>query len=171
MVRDRDLSRSDRGGMVLLVDGASLFYAAASLGFEVDYVKLLTRLSEGQRLIQAYFYTGISSGNQRQQAFLHWMQNHGYRVISKELTQEPDGTRSADLGVEMAIDMLLLADHCHTMSLISHNENLAYAVNAIAQKGVQIELIGLRRMIPEDLMNLSDRFIEIAVLKPEIQRS
>jgi uncharacterized LabA/DUF88 family protein len=171
MVRDRDLSRFDRDGMVLLVDGASLFSAAASLGFEVDYLKLLSRLSEGRRLIQAYFYTGISSGNLRQQAFLHWMQNHGYRVVAKELSSAPDGTRGADLTVEIAIDLLVLADHCGIISVICHNPNLVYAMNAISRKGVQVELIGLRQLVSEPLMNLCDRFIDLAVLQPDITRS
>jgi uncharacterized LabA/DUF88 family protein len=171
MVRDRALSRFDRGGMVLLVDGASLFSAAASLGFEVDYLKLLTQLSEGRRLIQAYFYTGISSGNLRQQAFLNWMQNHGYRVIAKELSQAPDGSRGADLTVEIAIDMLLLADHCSIISLISHNPNLSYAMTAIARKGVHLELIGLRQLVSDPMINLCDRFLDIAVLQPYIERS
>jgi uncharacterized LabA/DUF88 family protein len=165
-----DRTRLGRHGLFVLVDGASLFAAAASLAFEVDYIKLLDVLCQGRRLLQAYFYTGISPGNQKQQAFLHWMQNNRYRVVSKELQTEPGGRRTADLSVEIAIDLLLLADHCEGIVLVSHNGNLAYAIAAATNRGMQIELVGLRSQMSEDLLNLGDRFIDIAVLQPKIQR-
>lgn len=164
------MSASDRRSVVILIDGASLFYAAASLGFEVDYERLLVRLNQGRRLLQAFFYTGISSGNQKQQAFLHWMQNHGYRVIRKELTVAPDGSRHANLAVEIAIDMLMFAEQCQTIVLVSHDDNLAYAANIATTKGVQIELVGIRGMIADGLMNLADQFIDLETIKSEIRR-
>jgi uncharacterized LabA/DUF88 family protein len=164
---DRPVARQ---GLVVLIDGASLFTSAAALGFEVDYEKLLKILTHGRRLLQAVFYTGVSSGNQRQQAFLNWMQNHGYRVVSKELSIAPDGTRKAELSVELAIDMVLFAPQCDVLVLVSHNENLAYAMNAAGNRGVQIELVGARQWISAELMNLSDRFIDIETIRTEIQR-
>ncbi|MCU0551593.1 MAG: NYN domain-containing protein [Leptolyngbya sp. Prado105] len=157
-------------GLVVLIDGASLFASAAALGFEVDYDKLLRVLAHERKLLQAIFYTGVSSGNQRQQAFLHWMQNHGYRVVSKELSIAADGSRKADLSVELAIDMILYASQCDVLVLVTHNENLAYAMNAAGNRGVQIELLGLRQWITPELMNLSDRFINIEMIRAEIQR-
>lgn len=159
-----------RQGVVVLIDGASLFSSAAALSFEVDYAKLLTVLLRERRLVQALFYTGVSSGNQRQQAFLHWMQTHRYRVVSKELTTAPDGTRRADLAVEIAIDMVLFASQCDVIVLVTHNANLAYAMNAAGNHGAQIELVGLRRWLTPELMNLTDRFIDLESIRSHIQR-
>ncbi|MBE9011453.1 NYN domain-containing protein [Pseudanabaenaceae cyanobacterium LEGE 13415] len=159
-----------RQGVVILIDGASLFYSAAALSIEVDYAKLLNVLLKERRLIQALFYTGVSSGNQRQQAFLHWMQTHQYRVVSKELTTAPDGSRRADLSVEIAIDLVLFASQCHVIVLVTHNENLAYAMNAAANHGAQIELVGLRRWVASELMNLADCFLDLEEIRSQIQR-
>ncbi|BAU10202.1 hypothetical protein LEP3755_06820 [Leptolyngbya sp. NIES-3755] len=159
-----------RQGVVVLIDGASLFSSAAVSSFEVDYAKLLNVLLKQRRLVQAVFYTGVSSGNQRQQAFLHWMQTHRYRVMSKELTIAPDGSRRAELSVEMAIDMVLFASQCDVIVLVTHNENLAYAMNAAGNHGAQIELVGLRRWITPELMNLADRFIDLESIRSQIQR-
>jgi uncharacterized LabA/DUF88 family protein len=164
---DRPIARQ---GLVVLIDGASLFSSAAELEFEVDYAKLLKVLTQNRRLLQAIFYTGVSSGNQRQQAFLHWMQNHGYRVVSKELTVSPDGSRRADLYVEIAIDMVIFSAQSEVIVLVSHNEHLAYAMNAAGNHGVQIELVGLRHWVNPELMNLSDRFIDLAGIRSQIQR-
>jgi len=165
---DRSIARH---GLAVLIDGASLFISAAALELEVDYAKLLKVLTQERQLLQALFYTGVSSGNQRQQAFLHWMQAHRYRVVSKELTTAPDGSRRADLSVELAIDMVLLASQCDAIVLVSHNENLAYAINAAGNHGAQIELVGLRRWITPDLMNLADRFVDLEMIRSQIQRN
>ncbi len=159
-----------RQGLVVLIDGASLFASAAVLEFEVDYAKLLKVLTVERRLLQALFYTGVSSGNLRQRAFLQWMQNHSYRVVSKELTIAADGSKRADLSVELAIDMVLFSSQCEVIVLVTHNENLAYAVNAAGNHGAQIELVGLRRWISSELMNLADRFIDLELIRSQIQR-
>lgn len=133
-------------------------------------LEFIIALTQGRRLIQSLFYTGFSPGNLKQQAFLNWIQNHGYRVVSKLLTIAVDGTRRADLMVEIAVDMLLLSEQCDTIILVSNNETLAYAVNAVANKGTQIELVDLRRIMGSALMNLADLFLDMEPLKLTIQR-
>jgi hypothetical protein len=61
------------GRVVVLIDAASLFYAANHLGIEIDYTKLLQILTQGRPLIRAYFYTGVDSTNKKQSNFLFWM--------------------------------------------------------------------------------------------------
>jgi uncharacterized LabA/DUF88 family protein len=166
---EEQAQNSDR--VILLVDGESLFQAAASQRFEVDYAKLLICLGQGRKLLHAYFYTGVSTGNQKQQAFLRWMQNNGYRVITKDLVARPDGKRSAELAVEIATDMLRLSEHTDVIVIVSGNADLVYAMNAIVNHGVQIELVGARSMTHDTLINACDRFIDIAEIKLQIQKA
>lgn len=77
----------DRGRVAIFIDGSNLFYAALQLGIEIDYTKLLRRLTGTSRLLRAFFYTGVDRTNEKQQGFLLWMRRNGYRVISKELVQ------------------------------------------------------------------------------------
>jgi len=57
-------------------------------------------------LFRAFFYTGVDAGAERQQGFLLWMRRNGFRVVQKELKTFYDGTRKANLDVEIAVDML-----------------------------------------------------------------
>lgn len=161
----------DGDRVILLVDGESLFQAAARLEFEIDYAKLLAYLPQERYLVRAYFYTGISLGNNRQQAFLKWMQHNGYRVVSKELVMHKDGHRSADLSVEIATDILRLIDQVDCFIVITHNSNLTYAIAMASQQGIQFELVGLREYIGHDLSNVCDRWIDIAQIKELITKS
>ncbi len=83
----------NRGRVAIFIDGSNLFYAALQLGIEIDYTKLLLCLTDGSRLLRAFFYTGVDRTNEKQQGFLLWMRRNGYRVISKELVQLPDGSK------------------------------------------------------------------------------
>ncbi|HEY9615408.1 MAG TPA: NYN domain-containing protein [Microcoleaceae cyanobacterium] len=156
--------------VVILVDGSNLFYAASYLNLEIDYIKLLHCLTHDRRLMRAYFYTGVDPTNDRQQGFLYWLRRHGYRVVAKELIQFPDGSKKANLEVEMAIDMMMLAQHCDTLILLSGDGDLAYAVNKVAYQGTRIELVSLRSMTNDHLIDVADQYIDLETLKPAIQR-
>ncbi len=111
--------------VVILIDGANLFYAAMQLELEIDYTRLLQCLTKNRSLVRAYFYTGVDRTNEKQQRFLLWMRHNGYRVVAKDLIQHPDGSKKADLNIEMAVDMLTLSQHCDRIILLSGTGDLA----------------------------------------------
>jgi uncharacterized LabA/DUF88 family protein len=161
--------KSDR--VAIFIDGSNLFYASSQLQIEIDYVKLLNFLIQGRRLLRAYFYTGTDYSSERQQGFLLWMRRNGYRVVTKDLLQLADGSKTANLDVEIVIDMITLAPHCDILMLLSGNGNLTYAVNAVSYQGAQVELISLRSMTSESLINVVDRYTDLAMIQHEISRS
>ncbi|MCX7593082.1 MAG: NYN domain-containing protein [Fischerella sp.] len=161
---------SNRGRVVILIDGSNLFYAALQLGIEIDYSKLLSHLAKGGRLLRAFFYTGVDRTNDKQQGFLLWMRRNGYRVVTKDVVQFPDGSKKANLEVEIAVDMMTLASYCDTVVLVSGDGDLAYAVNAVSYKGVRVEIVSLRSMTSDNLINVADCFIDLDSIKEEIQK-
>lgn len=161
----------NRGRIVIFIDGASLFYAAYQLGIEIDYVKLLCRLTDGSRLLRAFFYTGIEPTNDKQQRFLLWMRRHGYRVVTKEVSQLTDGSKKVNLDVEIAVDLMALAPFYDTAVLVSGKGELAYALNVVSYRGVRVELTSLRSMTSDSLLNVCDRYIDLESIKDDIQKN
>ncbi len=163
-----DENSDSRDRIAVLIDGANLFYSASSLGIEVDYARLLQTLVGNRRLLRSYFYTGVDPKNEKQRGFLLWLSRHGYRVVSKDLALDPDGARRANLHVEMAVDMMRLADHCDTITLLSGDGQLTYAVDALSYQGVRVELVSLQSMTSDSLINLADRYTDLAELQKSI---
>lgn len=161
----------NRGRVAIFIDGSNLFYAALQLGIEIDYAKLLSRLTGGSRLLRSFFYTGVDRNNEKQQGFLLWMRRNGYRVISKDLVQLPDGSKKANLDVEIAVDMMSLVGSYDTAVLVSGDGDLAYAVNAISYRGVRVEVVSLRSMTSDSLINVADRYIDLDTVKEDIQKN
>jgi vacuolar-type H+-ATPase subunit F/Vma7 len=96
------------------------------------------------------------------------MRRNGYRVVQKELKIFPDGTKKANLDVEIAVDMLGLCGKYETAILVSGDEDFAYAVNAVAYKGARVEVAGFRNNTSPKLIDVADRFIDLDSLIPYI---
>ncbi|MBI1857712.1 MAG: NYN domain-containing protein [Candidatus Melainabacteria bacterium] len=157
-----------RGRIAIFIDGNNLFHAARTIGLEVDYAKLLKTLCNKGSLLRAFFYTGVDENAAKQQGFLLWMRRNGYRVVQKELKVFPDGTKKANLDVEIAVDMLSLCGKYETAILVSGDEDFAYAVNAVAYKGARVEVAGFRNNTSPKLIDVADRFIDLDSMIPHI---
>ena len=159
-----------RGRVAVFIDGNNLFHAARFHNIDIDYNKLLRVLLGDGRLLRAFFYTGVDVGAERQQGFLLWMRRNGFRVIQKELKTFYDGTRKANLDVEIAVDMLSLAGRYDTAVLVSGDEDFVYAVNAVAYKGCRVEVAGFRSNTAPKLIDLADYFIDLGEIADKVRK-
>lgn len=159
-----------RGKVAIFIDGNNLFHAAKTAGVEIDYSRLLKHLCGDDRLLRAFFYTGVDEQASKQAGFLLWMRRNGYRVVEKEIKVFPDGTKKANLDVEIAVDMLSLVDKYDTAILVSGDEDFAYAVNAIAYKGARVIIAGFRNNTSPKLIDVSDKFIILDEVKEAISK-
>jgi len=159
-----------RGRVAVFIDGNNLFHAARFHNIDIDYNKLLRVLLGDGRLLRAFFYTGVDVGAERQQGFLLWMRRNGFRVIHKELKTFYDGTRKANLDVEIAVDMLSLAGRYDTAVLVSGDEDFVYAVNAVAYKGCRVEVAGFRSNSAPKLIDVADYFIDLGEIADKVRK-
>ncbi len=159
-----------RGRVAVFIDGNNLFHAARFHNIDIDYNKLLRVLLGDGRLLRAFFYTGVDVGAERQQGFLLWMRRNGFRVIHKELKTFYDGTRKANLDVEIAVDMLSLAGRYETAVLVSGDEDFVYAVNAVAYKGCRVEVAGFRSNTAPKLIDVADYFIDLGEIAEKVRK-
>jgi uncharacterized LabA/DUF88 family protein len=159
-----------RGRVAVFIDGNNLFHAARFHNIDIDYNKLLRVLLGDGRLLRAFFYTGVDVSAERQQGFLLWMRRNGFRVIHKELKTFYDGTRKANMDVEIAVDMLSLAGRYDTAVLVSGDEDFVYAVNAVAYKGCRVEVAGFRSNTAPKLIDVSDYFIDLGEIADKVRK-
>ncbi len=159
-----------RGRVCIFIDASSLFYTALQLEIRLDYKKLLSVLTAGSPILRAFFYTGVARNNEKQMGFLQWMSHHSYRVIAKDLVEYPDGSKKVNLNVEIAVDLLTLVNSYDTAVILSGHGDLRYAVEKISYCGAQIEIVSLRSMTNEDLINVADRYTDIGELREKISK-
>ena len=171
VVEKPNISSDSQERVAIFIDGSNLFSATTHLNIKIDYIKLLDYLTRKRKLLRAYFYTSVDSRNKKQQNFLRWMRHSGYRVVTKKLIQHQDGSQKANLEVEIAIDMLTLAKDCDTFVLLSGEEELTYAVNAVSYQGIRVEVISLGLTSSESLLSVADCYSDLEEIKQNIQLS
>jgi len=154
----------------VFVDVSNLFYSAKSAGVEVNYCRLLDYAMRGRDLIRALAYTGIDPDNNSQKKFIDFLSANGYRVVCKDIHKYDTGRIKANLDIEIAVDMMLMAEKLDVAVLVSGDGDFARLARAVQDKGVRFELISFGISTSNDLINQVDHFTEIAVI-PDIFRS
>ena len=179
---------------VLAVDGHSMFYAQQKVGWFFDPRRLLALAAEGDgvELSSAFWYAGLKDPSD-QRPFRDALTGLGYTVRTKPLRELPgsggggggggtgggwgaDGepqrhfTR-ANLDVELAIDLMAVADRVDEVWLLSGSRDLERLVEVLRARGLRIVLISTEGMVARELRNAADRFIDLASLRARLEKA
>jgi len=176
---DIDLMRSDER-VALFIDGSNLYSASRGLGFDIDYKKLLQLFNKQSRLIRAFYYTALMEEQEYSpiRPLVDWLDYNGYTMVTKPTKEFTDamGRRriKGNMDIELAIDMLEMAQHIDHAFLFSGDGDFRRLVEAVQRKGVRVTVVSTIRSSPpmaaDDLRRQADVFIELNSLAPQIAR-
>jgi uncharacterized LabA/DUF88 family protein len=176
---------------VLAVDGHSMFYAQQKVGWFFDPRRLLALAAEGEgvELSSAFWYAGLKDPTD-QRPFRDALTGLGYTVRTKPLRELPgsggggggggqwgnDGEPQrhfarANLDVEVAIDLMAVADRSDEVWLLSGSRDLERLVEVLRARGLRIVLISTEGMVARELRNAADRFIDLASLRAKLEKA
>ncbi|MCK8783566.1 NYN domain-containing protein [Roseomonas sp. NAR14] len=166
--------------IALFIDGANLYAASRTLGFDVDYKNLLAFFGQHGYLVRAYYYTAILETEEYSplRPLVDWLGYNGYAVVTKPAKEFTDaaGRRriKGNLDVELAVDMLDLAPRIDHAVLFSGDGDFRRLVEAVQRQGVRVTVVSSVRtqpaMIADELRRQADSFVELQDLVPEISR-
>ena len=164
----------------LFIDGANLYAAARSLGFDIDYKRLREEFAGKARLIRALYYTALIEDQEYSpiRPLVDWLDYNGYTLITKPTKEFTDsmGRRKVkgDMDIEIAVDMMELADVLDHAVLFSGDGDFRRVIEAIQRKGVLVTVVSTIRsqppMIADELRRQADNFIELQDIEPLIAR-
>ena len=162
--------------LALAVDGHSMFYVQQKLGWFFDPRRLLAHAAAGPgaQIAAAFWYTGLKDPTD-QRPFRDALTSLGYTVRAKPLREfGPDADQRqygrANLDVEIAIDLLAIAHRIDELWLLSGSRDLERLLEVLRIKGVKVVLISTDGMVPRDLRNAADRFVDLNDLRPALEK-
>jgi uncharacterized LabA/DUF88 family protein len=179
---------------VLAVDGHSMFYAQQKVGWFFDPRRLLALASagEGVELASAFWYAGLKDPTD-QRPFRDALTGLGYTVRTKPLRELPSGSGGggsggggsswagdgepqrhftrANLDVEVAIDLLSVADRTDEVWLLSGSRDLERLVEVLRARGLRTVLVSTEGMVARELRNAADQFVDLASLRPKLEKA
>ncbi|MBX6322527.1 MAG: NYN domain-containing protein [Rhodospirillaceae bacterium] len=166
--------------VALFIDGANLYAAARSLGFDIDYKRLLELFRGKCRLIRAFYYTALIEDQEYSpiRPLVDWLDYNGYTMVTKPTKEFTDsqGRRKlkGNMDIELAIDVLEMAQHLDQVVLFSGDGDFRRLVEAVQRKGVRVIVVSTLRsqppMVADELRRQADQFIDLGDLSELIAR-
>src|SRR5581483_8397327 len=166
--------------VALFIDGANLYSAARALGFDIDYRRLLKVFREKGRLVRAYYYTALVEDQEYSpiRPLIDWLDYNGYTMVTKPTKEFTDamGRRKikGNMDIELAIDVLEMAEHLDHVILFSGDGDFRRLVEAVQRKGLRVSVVSTVKsqppMVADELRRQADLFVELEELSPLIAR-
>ncbi|PYE88448.1 NYN domain-containing protein [Phyllobacterium leguminum] len=169
-----------REKIALFIDGANLYAASKTLGFDIDYRKLLKAFQKRGYLLRAYYYTALVEDQEYSsiRPLIDWLDYNGYRVVTKAAKEFTDSTGrrkvKGNMDIELTVDAMQLTDTVDHFVIFSGDGDFRSLAEALQRKGRKVSVVSTLvtqpPMISDDLRRQADHFIDLASLKAEIGR-
>ena len=164
----------------LFIDGANLYATAKTLGFDIDYKRLLREFQSKGRLIRAFYYTALVEDQEYSsiRPLIDWLDYNGYAVVTKPTKEFVDsmGRRKVkgNMDIELAVDAMEMAEHLDHMVLFSGDGDFRSLVEAVQRRGVRVSVVSTVTtqppMVADELRRQADEFIDLVHLVAKIGR-
>ena len=164
----------------VFIDGANLYATARTLGFDIDYKRLLELFNRSCHLVRAFYYTALVEDQEYSpiRPLVDWLDYNGYTMVTKPTKEFTDaaGRRKVkgNMDIELAIDMLEMAEKLDHIVLFSGDGDFRRLVEAVQRKGVRVTVCSTVQsqpsMVADELRRQSDRFIDLAELRGLVER-
>ena len=98
--------------IALFIDGANLYATAKTLGFDIDYKRLLKEFQSRGTLVRAFYYTAIIEDQEFSsiRPLIDWLDYNGYTVVTKPTKEfiDASGRRKVkgNMDIELAVDAM-----------------------------------------------------------------
>ncbi len=165
----------------LFIDGSNLYASARTLGFDIDYKRLLELFAAKGRLIRAFYYTALVEDQEYSpiRPLVDWLDYNGFTMVTKPTKEFTDamGRRKikGNMDIELAIDVMEMAQYLDHVVLFSGDGDFRRLVEAIQRKGVRVSVVSTVRsqppMVADELRRQADTFVELMDLEHLIARS
>ena len=172
------MSQTER--TALFIDGANLYATAKSVGFDIDYRRLLREYQGKGRLIRAFYYTALVEDQEYSsiRPLIDWLDYNGYSVVTKPTKEFVDATGrrniKGNMDIELAVDAMVMAYNIDHMVLFSGDGDFRSLVEAVQRRGVRVSVVSTITtqppMIADELRRQADEFVDLAHLVSRIGR-
>ncbi len=166
--------------IALFIDGANLYATAKTLGFDIDYKRLLKEFQGRGTLLRAFYYTAIIEDQEYSsiRPLIDWLDYNGYTVVTKATKEfiDASGRRKVkgNMDIELAVDAMELAEHIDQMILFSGDGDFRSLVEAVQRRGVRVTVISTIAsqppMIADELRRQADVFTDLVELQSKLGR-
>jgi len=164
----------------IFIDGSNFHMTAKSLGFDIDYRRLLREFQSRGNLVRAFYCTAVVEDQEYTavRPLLDWLEYNGYTVLTKAAREFVDQTGrrkvKGNMDVELAVKAMEIASKVDHIVLFSGDGDFRTLVEAVQRMGVRVTVASTVStqppMVADELRRQADIFLDIAELQGKIGR-
>src|SRR5207344_837853 len=161
--------------VALFIDGANLYATAKSLGFDIDYKRLLTHFRAKCQLVRALYYTALAEDQEYSsiRPLIDWLDYNGFTMVTKPTKEFTDasGRRKVkgNMDIELTVDAMRLVEHLDHVVLFTGDGDFRALVAAMQMRGRRVSIVSTLQtqppMVADELRRQADQFIDLGELE------
>jgi uncharacterized LabA/DUF88 family protein len=166
--------------VALFIDGANLYATAKTLGFDIDYKRLLGLFRQKGQLVRALYYTALAEDQEYSsiRPLIDWLDYNGYTMVTKPTKEFTDsmGRRKVkgNMDIELTVDAMKLAEQLDHIVIFTGDGDFRALVQALQERGKRVSIVSTLQtqppMVADELRRQADQFIDLADLEQLICR-
>jgi uncharacterized LabA/DUF88 family protein len=152
----------------IFVDAPNVCYAAENARVNLDFGRMLKYLARDRQLVHALSYSPIIDDvregiRYETQRFVAPFLRTGYKLVTKPLKRFSDGSAKGNFDIELALDILTMAERLDIVVLVSGDSDFESVIEHIQSRGVRVEVVAFASNVSTELVNVADSFIDISL--------
>lgn len=170
------------GRVAVFIDGKSMLNAQQLMGFNLDFRKVLETIQEqicpGSLLHNAFYYIGVTPGDEKKHSFATAMSYMGVTVRTKEIfipdrfegesRPEDEERRGVNMDFDMAADIFACTKMCDTFVFMTGHQPIERILEDLRAMGKETILLSTNKAVHTSLVNLCDAFVDLQDYEADI---
>ncbi|MFA6485742.1 MAG: NYN domain-containing protein [Candidatus Magasanikbacteria bacterium] len=164
-----------KGKTAVFIDSANIYFSQKTMGWRVDFKKLLEYFKRETNLYRIGFYGAINPDNPKERKFHDFLEIIGYVVRHKEIKfikDEKDGERGGhhkgNVDVDIAIDAVHFRDSYDTFILLSGDGDFESLIKYLKSFNKRCIVISASGHVAFELIRQA-KYIDFKKLRTELE--
>ncbi len=168
------ISQYVKGKTAVFVDASNIYFSQKSLGWRVDFKKLLEYFKKNSDLYRIAFYSSLNPDNEKERKFHDFLEIIGYVVRHKKIKfirdredQEHGGHHKGNVDVDLTIDAVHFRDEYDSFILLSGDGDFESLLKYLKAHKKRCIVLSTKKHVSIELIRQA-KFVDFKKLKKKI---
>ena len=165
-----------KGKTAVFIDSANVYYSEKTMGWRIDFQKLLNYFKKETNLFRIAYYGAINPENERERKFHDFLEIIGYVVRHKKIKFIKDktdlnygGYHKGNIDVDLTIDAVHFRDDYDTFVLLSGDSDFESLIKYLKAFKKRCIVMSTKGHVSIELLRQA-KFIDFKKIRREIER-
>lgn len=165
-----------KGKTAVFIDASNIYFAEKTLGWRIDFQRLLAYFKRNSNLSRITFYSAINPENKNERKFHDFLEIIGYIVKHKKIKFIKDenekirgGHHKGNIDVDLTIDAVHFRDDYDSFVLLSGDGDFESPIKYLKANGKRCLVMSTKDHVSIELIRQA-KFVDFKKIRDEIER-